>query len=315
MSARVHTVTLNPALDQTIALARLTPGAVNLAQSASSNAGGKGVNVASCLADWGAPVGVCGLLGRNNSEAFEQLFLDKRIADHMLRLPGDTRVNIKLADLSSGDTTDVNLPGIAAGEAQLEQVGAELAARLRPGDIVALCGSLPPGLPADSYLRLCRLLRPLGARLLLDSSGEALSQALDGDAPPHCVKPNRHELELWAGRALPDTAAVLACARGLLQRGVEQVVVSLGADGALFASRDRALLASLPAQQPLSTVGAGDALVAGLAAARLDGLDLEAEARLAVAFAAAKLARVGPHLPPPEQVRAMAAQVRLQSLD
>lgn len=315
MSARIYTVTLNPALDQTVTLARLTPGAVNLAQSASSNAGGKGVNVASCLADWGAPVSACGLLGRNNSELFEQLFQAKGIADRMLRLAGDTRVNIKLAELDGGDTTDINLPGIAAGSAELERVSADLEAALRPGDIVALCGSLPPGLPADGYARLLRSLRPLGARLLLDSSGEALRLALDGAAPPHCVKPNRHELEHWAGRSLPDVAALLSSARELLQRGVERVAVSLGADGALFVEPGQALLATLPPQRPLSTVGAGDALVAGLAAGWRDALELPAAARLAVAFAAAKLARVGPHLPPAEQVRALAAQAQIRHLD
>ncbi|MFC4490412.1 1-phosphofructokinase [Chromobacterium aquaticum] len=315
MSARVYTVTLNPALDQTVTLERLTPGVVNLAQSASSNAGGKGVNVASCLADWGAPVSACGLLGRNNGEAFEQLFQAKGIADRMLRLPGDTRINIKLAELAGGDTTDINLPGIAADAAELDRVSADLEAALRPGDIVALCGSLPPGLPADGYARLLRSLRPLGARLLLDSSGEALRLALNGAAPPHCVKPNRQELEQWAGRSLPDSAALLACARELLQAGVERVVVSLGAEGALFVENGQALLATLPAQRPLSTVGAGDALLAGLAAGWRDALPLTAAARLAVAFAAAKLARVGPHLPPAEQVRALAAQAQLHQLD
>ncbi|WP_236849616.1 PfkB family carbohydrate kinase, partial [Chromobacterium subtsugae] len=112
MSPALHTITLNPALDQTVTLDELLPGGVNLARAAQLNAGGKGINVASCLADWGLPATVHGLLGRDNSGAFEQLFAAKRIHDRMLRLPGDSRVNIKLADLQSGRTTDINLPGL-----------------------------------------------------------------------------------------------------------------------------------------------------------------------------------------------------------
>ncbi|VEB43966.1 1-phosphofructokinase [Chromobacterium violaceum] len=95
----------------------LRTGAVNLARAAHVNAGGKGVNVASCLADWGLPVHAHGLLGRDNSSPFEQLFAAKRIDDRMLRVAGACRVNIKLADLETGDTTDINLPGPETGEA------------------------------------------------------------------------------------------------------------------------------------------------------------------------------------------------------
>ncbi|QEL55804.1 1-phosphofructokinase [Chromobacterium paludis] len=315
MSGAIHTVTANPALDQTVTLDALIPGSVNLARAATVNAGGKGVNVASCLADWGLRASAHGLLGRDNAAPFEQLFAAKRIGDRMLRVAGGTRTNIKLADLQRGDTTDVNLPGPAVGEAELAALAAGLA-DAGSGDLAVLAGSLPPGLPIDAWARLCAQLKRQGVWVLLDSSGPALAAALANppEALPDCVKPNREELAQWAGRELNSLDDIVQCARGLLRLGIGRVVASLGEQGALLVDGDAALLASLPPQRPLSTVGAGDALVAGLAAARSQELDAPASLRLAVAFAAAKLQRIGPHLPPPPQIRELAAAVSLQTL-
>ncbi|MEO9457074.1 1-phosphofructokinase [Chromobacterium phragmitis] len=315
MSGAIHTVTANPALDQTVTLDALIPGSVHLARAATVNAGGKGVNVASCLADWGLPAHAHGLLGRDNCGPFEQLFAAKRITDRMLRVAGACRVNIKLADLASGDTTDVNLPGPETGEAEL----ASLTAGLRDvgaGDLAVLAGSLPPGMPRDALARLCAQLKRQGAWVLMDSSGSPLAAALANPpaALPDCVKPNREELAQWAGRELPGLDDVARCARGLQRMGVGRVVVSLGEQGALLVDGDAALLASLPPQRPLSTVGAGDALVAGLTAASRQELNAADSLRLAMAFAAAKLQRVGPHLPPEPQIRELAAAVSLQTL-
>ncbi|MBX9299129.1 1-phosphofructokinase [Chromobacterium vaccinii] len=316
MNGAIHTVTPNPALDQTVTLDALRTGSVNLARAAHVNAGGKGVNVASCLADWGLPVHVHGLLGRGNSGPFEQLFADKRINDRMLRVAGACRVNIKLADLETGDTTDINLPGPETGEAELAALASGLA-HVGAGDLAVLAGSLPPGLPRDALARLCAQLKRQGAWVLADSSGSPLAAVLANppEALPDCVKPNREELAQWAGHPLPALDDVVRCARGLQRMGVGRVVVSLGEQGALLVDADTSLLASLPPQRPLSTVGAGDALVAGLAAAKSQGLDAADSLRLAVAFSAAKLQRVGPHLPPEQQIRELAAAVSLQTLD
>ncbi|MEO3958996.1 1-phosphofructokinase family hexose kinase, partial [Chromobacterium piscinae] len=173
------------------------------------------------------------------------------------------------------------------------------------------------GLPRDALARLCAQLKRQGAWVLADSSGSPLAAVLANppEALPDCVKPNREELAQWAGHPLPALDDVVRCARGLQRMGVGRVVVSLGEQGALLVDADTSLLASLPPQRPLSTVGAGDALVAGLAAAKSQGRDAADSLRLAVAFSAAKLQRVGPHLPPEQQIRELAAAVSLQTLD
>jgi 1-phosphofructokinase len=312
----VVTVTLNPAIDQTITVEALKPGSVHRAKAVRHNAGGKGVNVASCLADWGTPVVATGLLGAGNAAPFEALFQAKGIADAFLRLPGETRVNIKIADLAANDTTDINLPGLTADPGALDRVQETVRRLVEPGTPVLLAGSLPDGLPTDTYAILTADLAVAGARVVLDSSGAPLAAALASTgALPHCIKPNRHELEDWAGRPLPTDADLLDAARGLNRRGVAVVVVSLGADGALFVNETRALHGRLPPVQALSTVGAGDAMVAGLIAAFQQDGGLEDVARLSVAFAAAKLGCFGPNLPDPATVRALAAQVTLTGLD
>ena len=174
-----------------------------------------------------------------------------------------------------------------------------------------LAGSLPPGWPEDTYQRLARQVRSCGGQIALDSSGPALAAGLG--AAPEIVKPNLAELRELTGQGLADLDSVVAAGRALLAgpRGPGTVVVSMGAEGALFLAPREALLARAPRLAGTSTVGAGDAMVAGLVAARIAGLDLAGCARLATGFSAAKLARPGAHLPAPAEVRALAATVEL----
>ena len=113
MSAHALTVTLNPAIDQTVRLAHLHPGQVHRARNSRDDAGGKGINVAACLADWGVPTTAMGVLGNGNDGVFSALFAERGIADACLRIPGRSRTNIKLVEEASGETTDINLPGLS----------------------------------------------------------------------------------------------------------------------------------------------------------------------------------------------------------
>ncbi|MGI4985680.1 MAG: 1-phosphofructokinase family hexose kinase, partial [Janthinobacterium lividum] len=236
----VVTVTVNPALDQTVCVDGLQTGAVNLGVSLEFNAGGKGVNVASCLADYGLRTTVTGLLGRDDTQLFDALFAGKRIDDRFVRVAGRPRINVKLVDLAHGQTTDINLASAAPAVADLlalEQTVLQLAA---PGRWFVLAGSLPPGVDPGFYRQLTRALRRAGARVALDTSGAPLTASLapgrvsadDAASLPDLVKPNRAELEKLVGRSLPDAVALEAAAAALLARGVACVVVSLGEDGA-----------------------------------------------------------------------------------
>lgn len=315
MTVQAVTITLNPAIDQTVQLQQLCPGSVHRASGTSSNAGGKGINVAACLADWGMPTAALGVLGADNTALFTQLFEQRGIVDHCLRIPGRTRTNIKLVETISGETTDINLPGLTLGADAVDAVAARLAPLLSPDLPVVLSGSLPNEMPADSWARLQTQAVAAGARVLLDTSGEALVAALKAELMPYAIKPNRHELEAWTGSELHERDALLAAAQALLARGVTLVAVSMGTDGALFVSADGALLATPPRLAHGSSVGAGDAMVAGLAAAMLARHpDIETCARMSTAFAMSRLESGDARRLTPSQVIKLAAEVRIEHL-
>ncbi|MBD3773896.1 MAG: 1-phosphofructokinase family hexose kinase [Rhodobacteraceae bacterium] len=318
MSAQAVTITLNPAIDQTVRLARLQPGHVHRAFSARDDAGGKGINVAACLADWGVRSTALGVLGDGNDGVFRTLFSARGIADGCLRVPGRARTNIKLVEEGSGETTDINLAGLPLSDADLDAVSTRLAALLSPGLPVVLSGGLPPGLPVDTWARLQMQAGAAGARVLLDTSGDALVAALNGmhGALPYAVKPNRHELEVWTGTTLSDLCALQAAGLDLIERGVALVVISMGTDGALFIDRSGALVARPARLAQGSSVGAGDAMVAGIAAALLEpAFSLASCARLATAFSMSRLESGDARRLDPAQVREWTGDVLIQPLD
>lgn len=311
----VVTLTLNPALDLTVQADGWRRGQVNSAQAYQQDAGGKGVNVASFLADWGLSVTVTGLLGAGNPEAFEALFQAKHMHDAFVRVPGLTRVGIKLADGAAQETTDINLPGLAATRGALATLDARLTALMAGRPAFVLAGSLPPGVAADFYARLTAKLRAAGCFVALDTSGPALTAALTAHTLPDLVKPNIHELEAALGRSLDREAEVLAAARELLRRGASVVAVSQGERGALLVSGQDAVRAVPPRVTVHSTVGAGDAMVAGLVSAHREGLNLADAARRATAFSLGAITRLGAHLPPRADLDRFAAQVQIQSVE
>jgi 1-phosphofructokinase len=168
-------------------------------------------------------------------------------------------------------------------------------------------GSVPTGVSATFCPDLIRRLKSAGKRVLLDSSGEALRAGIS--AAPWAIKPNIAELEELTGAVLADQVAVIDAARVLLMRGLGCVVVSMGHDGALFVTADRCLHAIPPEVAVKSTVGAGDAMVAGFVAGTLRGWSLADCARLATASALGALTQLGPRLPSAAIVESLMTQV------
>ncbi len=275
----VATVTLNPAIDRTIQVSGLAPGAVNRATHLGDRPGGKGINVAAALAQQGIRTAALGFLGRDNADIFATFLAERGIEDALLRLSGETRTGLKIVDPERGETTDLNFPGLAPTAEDLAALVSQLDTIQTRWCILA--GSLPPGVPVSFYRETIMRLKARGIRVGLDASGAPLRQALE--AAPDFIKPNIHELTELMGHELPDRAAVIAAARTLTARGVPLVVVSLGADGALFVSNDEIVHALPQAITVRSTVGAGDAMVAGIVAAQLRGLSREETARHATA--------------------------------
>jgi 1-phosphofructokinase len=286
------TVTLNPAIDHAVTIPGFRANTVNRVTHESRTAGGKGINVASFLADLGIPTVATGFLGRANEGLFVAHFKSKGIEDRFVRLDGESRVNLKVLNPTDNELTDINHPGLTPTAADLIQLESILDALASDHDWFVLSGSLPPGVSPATYRSLVVRLCARQCKVLLDTSGDGLAQALS--ANPTVIKPNLREFEEVLGRRFTTEADLLAAARGLVRDGIECVIVSRGADGALFVESRHALAARYPWPVNIrTTVGAGDALVAGHLAARWARLDAEAAARLAIASSIAALERVG----------------------
>ncbi|PKH27401.1 1-phosphofructokinase [Pseudomonas fluorescens] len=281
--ARILTLTLNPALDLTVRLARLEPGAVNRSETLITHAAGKGVNVAQVLADLGHEVSVGGFLGADNPQAFEALIASRGFGDSFIRVPGETRSNIKIAE-QDGRVTDINAPGpLVSAQAQEELlkmitlVGPEF-------DAVVVAGSLPRGVSPQWFQALIEQLKNLGLKVALDTSGEALRAGLK--AGPWMVKPNTEEL----AQALDNATDAIS---QLHQQGVEHVVVSDGAAGVSWYSSGATVQATPPRVTVASTVGAGDSLLAGMLHGLLRDEAPEQTLRRATAIAAMAVTQIG----------------------
>ena len=286
------TVTLNPAIDHAVTIPGFRANTVNRVTSEFRTAGGKGINVGSFLADFGIPTVVTGFLGRSNSGLFTDHFAAKGIEDRFVRVEGETRVNLKILNPTEHEVTDINYPGATPTAADLVQLESVLDRLAADHAWFVLSGSLPPGIPSTTYGSMISRLRSRGREVLLDTSGEALRHALG--CSPTVIKPNARELEEALGRRCPTETALLEAARALVEDGIPCVMVSRGADGAIFVTARQALSARYRAPVEIrTTVGAGDALVAGYLAARVERLDPESCARLAIAFSIAALQRTG----------------------
>ena len=307
----VVTVTLNPAIDQTLSIPGFAAGQVNRVAASRSDAGGKGVNVACVLADLGLDVVATGFLGSDNTVLFETLFEQKRIADRFVRIPGCTRVGLKIVDDETHQTTDINFPGLTPTAEAVAELLDQIASLVLPGGWFVLSGSVPSGAPDDLYATLIDAIHERGGRAALDTSGRALREALA--SAPEVMKPNVDELSELAGRPLGTAAEARAAAGSLLDRGVERVVVSMGAEGALFVDREKALLARPPRVPVRSTVGAGDAMVAGIVYATILGLPLEDVARTATAGGAYAVTRIGAGIDDGEGHRKLMEQVEIET--
>lgn len=312
--ARILVVTLNPALDLSIQLARLEPGAVNRTRETHLAAAGKGLNVARVLVSLGHRVTLGGFLGAANDTAFIEACQRDGIEDASLRLPGETRINAKLVE-DGGRVTDINGPGIEVSSTALAELQADLIARCEavvPAAVV-VTGSLPPGVTPDALATLIAALKTSGTPVWIDTSGPALTSALG--VPPDAAKPNEQELADWAGAALVDFTAQIDAARRLHAAGVDEALLSLGSDGVLWVSRRGEWHAMPPKVDVGSTVGAGDTLLAAMLHGVIEKLEPQEALRYATALAAEAVRHVGVGDPNAEDFQALRQQTRVSRIE
>lgn len=262
----IVTLTPNPSVDRAVTVASLDRGEVLRAASSRVDPGGKGVNVGRAVTAMGAPATVVVPSGGPEGALFQALLSQTGVAAEVVPIQGSVRMNISVLE-PGGETTKLNETGPVLSVAEVTHLLSAALAPATAGVWIAGCGSLPPGSPADLYATLVRKARAQGARVAIDSSGAAFAAAVA--AVPTLIKPNRSELAELVGQPLDTMGAVIDSATELVATGIELVAVSLGRDGALLVTGEGTVHARAVIENPVSTVGAGDCMLAGL----LYGLD------------------------------------------
>ncbi|MDH6218420.1 1-phosphofructokinase family hexose kinase [Streptomyces pseudovenezuelae] len=277
----ILTVTLNTALDITYRVRGLRPHASHRVTEVIERPGGKGLNVARVLAALGHEVTVTGFAGGATGRVVqEQLTATAGVVVALLPVAGATRRTIAVVDQTSGDTTQLNEPGPTVTSAEWSAFQEAYEDLLRGVSAVALCGSLPPGVPVGAYAGLVRTARAAGVPVLLDTSGEPLRRGVA--ARPDIVKPNAEELAELTGSHEP-----LRATQDARRRGARAVVASLGAQGLLAVAPEGRWRATPPARVHGNPTGAGDSAVAGLLSGLVEQLPWPDRLSRAIALSSA----------------------------
>lgn len=325
---RIVVVAANPSIDRLYEVDRLTDGAIHRPLAVVARAGGKGLNTARAAVALGARVTAVGIVaGRAGDWIVEQL-AGLGIDAPMARTRGETRSCISILDRSSGLMTELYERGDEIGPGAWDALEASVAAELARGDVGALTlsGSLPPGAPVDGFARIARLVRvataggagstgdritATGGRVpvLADTYGPALAAVLA--ERPAVVKINAAEAGEMVGLVVDDAASAAVAAAALRERGADSVIVTLGVAGAVVVTTAGAARLVPPDVRGAYPVGSGDAFLAGLAAALVDGEPLVVAARRGMAAGIANALLPGAGELDPRTTAGLVAQVEV----
>ncbi|MCC7354306.1 MAG: 1-phosphofructokinase family hexose kinase [Anaerolineae bacterium] len=309
----IVTVTPNPTLDRTLVVRNYAVGGVHRASETLLTAGGKGLNVARVAHALGQPALALGLIGGVTGRLVAQVATQEGLPHEFIEIAGETRNTTIVVDPDGSSSTVINEAGPVVSEAEWGQLVAAVRSRSAGVDLVALCGSLPRGLPVQCMADLVRMLVANGNHVAVDTSGEPLRWALS--AEPWLIKVNNDEAGQALGWPVQTTGDAQRAARQMRERGVRFVILTMGARGAVISADEGEWLATPPTVRALSLIGSGDALLAGWLVGLLGGETLERALRLGVAVAAANVLTLGAGFFHREDLAHLLPQVQMQQLD
>ena len=275
----IYSVTLNPSIDFVIRVKNFELGETNRSFEDNFYAGGKGIMVSKLLKNVGTDCINLGFLGGFTGAFIERNLKTLNILSDFVNVEENTRINVKL---KTDTETEINCQGPKISDKEREEF-LEKIRKIKSDDFVILSGSVPASLGNDFYITIIEILNKNGVKFTLDSSGETFKKSLT--YKPFLIKPNRDELKDYAKRDFKNNQEIISYVRENLVDKAENVIVSLGGDGALYIGRDFSMFAHpLRAKENVvNTVGAGDSVVAGFVNAMLKNNDIEKSFRFAVA--------------------------------
>lgn len=290
----IVTVTLNAALDRSLTVPIFQLGHRHRASDVVTLAGGKGINVARALKRLDVPVVATGLAGGRTGTRIVEELTGEAILNDFVRIREESRTSTAVVDPTSGLYTEINEWGPKVAPAELEMLLEKLRYLARGASIVVLAGSLPRGVDEGFYAEAVRELTRLGARVALDSEGEPLQRGVE--AEPWLVSPNQHEAEQLVGQELEEEEDFLMALDTIAEMGARNVQITMESGCYALVREERQVRryrALAPQLEPVSVLGAGDALLAQYLAAVLDARPADEALRLAVAAGSASVLEIG----------------------
>jgi len=312
----IITVTLNAAIDKTLAVPNFRLGRRHRAVEQTAMAGGKGVNVARALRALGQPVIATGIAGGPTGTRIVEHLTEEGILNDFVRIREESRTSTAVVDPTSGDQTEINEHGPHVSESELDLFVDKLLYLAKGAAVCVFAGSLPRGVDAGLYGRLIEEMRRLGVTTVLDSEGEPLLIATRKG--PDVVSPNEIEAEGLVGHEFSDEEDRRRALGEMVELGAREAMVTL-ADGCLAVlgeGSERSLYrATFEPLEPVSSVGSGDAYLAGFVAARYGGRDTSECLRFAVACGAESTQHFGAGVLEQREVERLLGEVRVETLE
>jgi 1-phosphofructokinase/tagatose 6-phosphate kinase len=312
----IVTVTLNAAIDRTLVVPNFQPGQRHRASVGFPSAGGKGINVARALKRLGAPVVCTGLAGGRTGTLVVEELTNEGVLNDFVRIKHESRTSIAVLDPTANAYTEINEWGPEVSDEELQILREKLAYLAQGAEFVVLAGSLPRGVDPALYGELVRDLNRAQLLAVVDTEGEPLRLAVE--AEPYLVSPNQQEAESLVGHEFVDEEDIVAGLDEIADLGARNVIITRGSGCYALLREDRTELrvrAEAPVVEPISTVGAGDTLLAGFLASRLGGKPFEDAVRSAVAAGAASVLEAGAGRFDPREANRLTGLVQLETVD
>ena len=231
----ITAVCLNPSFDKTVTVSGLKVGEVNRVQKIHQEIGGKGINVGITLSALGGQAACLGFLAENNADSFMKELCAFNVEPHFVPVDGVIRVNTKLIDQANHTVTEINEQGPSISTEEQTRFFQLLQQRTKSDDLFVFSGRLPANLPMSFYQQCLHIVK--GRRCILDTSDESLLLALS--EKPYLIKPNNAELEQMMGCSLPTRQDIITAAHQLMNKGAQNVLVSMGKKGAILVSQKK----------------------------------------------------------------------------
>ncbi len=305
----IATITLNPSLDEDIMVHGLVVEETNRWVRLRRYAGGKGIDVSRAIQEMGGMTTAYGFIGDPNGRVVEILLDEEGVPFSFTPIRQETRTNFIITDTKNSQQTRIVAPGPHISKGALERFIKKLRRIYRGADLIAACGSVPPGVPANIYYDIVMEAKSSGIRTILDASGQWLEEGIK--AKPYLIKPNIREAETLLRRELPTEEAIIKAALNLVEWGIEIGVISRGKEGIIAATKKNIFKAVPPQVKVRSAVGAGDCTIAGLALKLAYGEPLLEACRLAVAMGTAAVLTPGTELCHRADVERLLPQIKV----